>query len=215
MQFQIPVDIFVRLAGVTKRMPNSVNEAEQQTLKCVRLEIKNGIRFAIASNRKIAAIYHLGDTDQPNGCVHIVTDDALIKQCETEKPYNSNLDVFVIPELQTVSLKTTLGYNFPGNGGIFPSFTPLDKWNEWVPKEPVKKANGAMAWTLDDMVALNSASPSGKINFPEIIDVNKPVVLRDREHGHWVGLFMSNMIDEETGKSVPTEPATLPDWWNA
>lgn len=210
MNFEISVETFVRLAGVTKRIPDKVDENEAILLKCVRLERKDGELFALASNRRIAAIYYLGKSDGLDGAAHVVTDPAFVNQCETEKPFNSIIAVTVIPELQMASLKTTLGYNYPGNGAIFPVKTPLSDWRTWLPPI-ITETKGAMAWNLDDMQSLNSASPSGEIAFPEFIDVGKPVVLRDIKTDNWVGLFMANRSDEN-GRMYAIEPAKLPTW---
>lgn len=214
MNFEIPVETFIRLAGVVKRRPDSTESDEHwQALQCVRLENAGGLRFALASNRKVAAIYMLGATQEPDGFVHVTIDKQLLKQCETEKAFNSSLFVTFIPELAIVSLKTTLGYNYPGNGGVFVKNQPLDKWRNWANTETVAASSGAMSWNVEDMIALNSASPSGHIAFPEFIDAEKPVALRDLKVAEWVGLFMANRITD-AGKTYTVEPAELPEWWN-
>lgn len=212
MNFEISCETYIRLCGVTNHLPDNVNEDERTLLPCVRLERKDGETYALASNRKIAAIYYLGKTAGIDGAVHLIKDAALIKQCETEKAFNSSLFVTVIPELQMASAKTTLGYNYAGNAAFFPTKTPLDKWREWAFREPITATKGAMSWTMADMLALNSASPSGIINFPEFIDAMKPVVLRDHKFPDWVGLFMGRRIDD-AGKAYTVDAATLPEWF--
>lgn len=213
MNFTISAEIYVRLANVIKLMPENVTEIERTILKCVRLENKNGHSFAVATNRRIAAIYYLGTTQNPDGVVHLIFDKELIKAAEKEKVYNSIIDVLSIPELKMGTAKTLFGYSFPGNAAIYPDKTPLDKWREWVPDEQPTATIGAMSWTAEYLVMLNAASPSGVVCFPEFIDANKPVVLRDFENANWVGLFMPNRADEN-GKPYTVDPATLPSWWN-
>ncbi|QWY83127.1 hypothetical protein [Rhizobium phage RHph_X2_24] len=212
MNFEISCETFVRLAGVTRRMLDNVADDERAGLKCVRLEYKSGNAYAIATNRKVAAIYHLGTTANPDGVAHVICDDALIKQCETEKPFNSSLFVTALPELQIVSAKTTLGYNYPGNAGVFKYHPQLDRWNTWANPEPVKQSVGAMSWVTEDLLALNAASPSGNLAFPEFIDANKPVTLRDIKFPNFVALFMPNRTDD-AGNVYTVEPAELPEWW--
>lgn len=213
MNFEIPAETFVRLAGVTRRIPVGLDETEIKYLRCVRLERVNGHVFAIASNRKVAAIYHFMDTViGVDGVAHITIDPALIKQCETEKPFNSSLYITVIPELQMASVKTTLGYNYPGNGMIHFAETPLDNWRKWVPDEPITETNGAMSWNIEDMEALNRASPSGEIAFPEFIDASAPVILRDIKSPDWLGMFMPNRVDDN-GRGYTVTPAELPTWF--
>ena len=213
MNFEIPVETYIRLAQVSNFIRKEfVSDEERALLKCVRLENSNGKAYAIASNRKIGAIYYLGAATE-NGAVHINVDDALLQQCEKEKMFNSKIHVVAIPDLGMVSIKTTLGFSMAGNIGFFSSATPLQRWREWVPPEPVKKTKGAMHWVTHDIEALNAASPSGRINFPEFVDATQPVILRDDKFENWLGVFMPNCIDEK-GKVYAVEPATLPTWWN-
>jgi hypothetical protein len=114
--------------------------------------------------------------------------------------------------LNIISLKTTLGFSMASNVGFFSEATPLQKWRTWVETQPITKTKGAMAWTTWDMEALNAAAPSGKIAFPEFIDANKPVILRDLDFDNWLGVFMPNRLDKND-RAYTVEPATLPSWW--
>lgn len=214
MNFTISVETYLRLAALPSRFTSkSVTEDEKKILRCVRLENKNGNAFAISTNRRIAAVYFLGATDQPDGAVHVTIDKRLIDQCETEKSFNSQLFVTTIPMLNAVSLKTTLGYVFPETGGFFTEETPMKLWRTWVPKQEPAASSGAMKWTLSDMFAINASSPSGEIVFPEFIDANQPVIIRDFKVDNWIAMFMANMMED--GKVILAEPAVLPAWWNA
>jgi hypothetical protein len=212
MNFEIPVETYIRLSGVTNYIRESISDEERALIRCVRLEHKDGKTLAIASNRKVAAIYHIGATTEPDGATHLNIDDKLLAQCHTEKPFNSKLFIVALPELGIVSLKTTLGYQ-SATAGFFAPETPLAKWKTWVADEQPTKSNGAMGWHMEDMLALNSASPSGYLNFPEWIDATKPVVLRDPEFPEFVAMFMGNRINDK-GAAYTVEPATLPAWWN-
>ena len=208
MNFEIPAEIYVRLANVTKRIPDD----DGGNLGCVRLENRNGDAFAISTNRRIAAVYYLGKSKDGDGFVHVTNDDVLINQCVSETPFSSILHITAIPELQMASAKTTYGYNYPGNAGVFPPDARLNDWRNLAPATPIKKTNGAMSWTLDDMLSLNSASMSGKLAFPEFIDVRSPVIVRDIEYPNWLGVFMPTRR-EDGGKSYAVEAATVPAWW--
>ena len=218
MNFEISAEIFLRLGNVASVIPqrvlDEIDDATLETIKCVRLEYLNGHYYALASNKKIAAIFYLGKTEQPNGVAHITNDAKLLKQCEAEKAFGSTLFISVVPELQIASVKTTLGYNYPGNAGLFPpAAAPLNSWTTWVPKTQPAASKGAMSWMLDSIEALNKASPSGCVVFPEFIDAMHAVVLRDRDTPNWCGLFMANAYNDQTKKVHTLEPATLPEWW--
>jgi hypothetical protein len=214
MNFILPVETYLRLAALPARFTSkSVTEEEKKLLQCVRLENKNGHAYAIATNRRIAAVFYLGATDQPDGAAHITIDKRLLAQCETEKAFNSQLFVTTIPMLNAISLKTTLGYVFPEAGGFFSDETPMKAWRTWVPKQEAAMSVGAMKWNLSDMMALNACSPSGDVVFPEFIDANQPVIIRDYKVDNWLAMFMSNILTED-GKVMLADPATLPTWWN-
>ncbi|AHJ10738.1 hypothetical protein P106B_55 [Rhizobium phage vB_RglS_P106B] len=212
MNFEIPVETYIRLCGVSNYIRDDIPEDERQLLRCVRLEHKKGHSYALASNRKIAAIYYLGTTTEIDGSAHLSVDNNLLKQCETEKAFNSKLHIIALPELGVISLKTTMGFQVP-QAGFFSLTTPLQSWQTWAPDEPVKASKGAMAWHMTDMQALNAASPSGRIAFPDLIDANKPVVLRDQHFPDWCGLFMGNLVNDK-GQAYTVEAAELPKWWN-
>lgn len=213
MNFEIPCETYIRLCGLTKQFSVRRTEEERASLRCVRLEIKNGARYAIAANGQIGAVYYLGQIDAADEFAHLNADETLIAQCEIEKQYNASLIVTAIQMLNVVTVASTFGYNYPGNVGSFPAATHLENWRTWAPSEPVTKSKGAMGWSLDQIEALNAASPSGRIAFPAFIDHNKPVILRDRKFDNWIGFFMPNAIDDITGEVKAVEPAVLPEWW--
>lgn len=212
MNFEIEVATYIRLAGVTDFIRPEISENEKQHLRCVRLERNKGHTFALASNKKIGAVYYLGKTEGADGAIHMTVDAALLKQCATEKPFNSKIHIVGVPEIGVCSGKTTLGYSHPGNIGTFPQNSPLDTWREWARHDPIAASSGAMHWYLPDVQALNSASPSGHVLFPEFIDANKPVLLRDENDPNWCGFFMVNVLNEQ-GQPYQVEPAELPKWW--
>lgn len=214
MNFEIPVETYIRLARATDFIRDEhISDEERALLRCVRLENANGHSYAIASNRKIGAIYYLGKCNE-NGVVHLNIDATLLQQCEKEKMFNSKLHIVAVPELNMIGLKTTLGFSMASNVGFFTEATPLQRWREWIPTEPVTASKKAMHWVMHDIEALNASSPSGRINFPEFIDANMPVILRDDKFENWMGIFMPNCVDSK-GKVYTVEPAKLPTWWPA
>lgn len=218
MNFEISAENYLRLASITQHVPERVfetsNEETIAAIKCVRLEYKAGKYYAIASNRKIAAIYYLGETKEPDSVIHLASDASLAAQCEMEKSFNSVLTVVSVPELKMATVKTLLGYSFPGNAGVFIDNTPLNLWPRWIPRKGIAASKDAMHWTLQDLEMLNKASPSGRIVFPEFIDANEPVIVRDHANPNWMGVFMANLADEK-GKVQTAKPATVPEWWAA
>lgn len=214
MNIEIASEIFLRLAAVSKTMPLSITDHEKDLLRCVRFEFRDGKKFAIASNRKIAVVYMLGLTPERDQSVHIRTEPALIEQLKREKVFNSVLKVIAMPELGAISVSSNTGYAFQGNPGFFSESTPLKDWPTWIPKNPIEKSqNGAMQWSTECIQTINEASVSGYVNFPEFIDALQPVILRDKDDENWIAMFMPNCADEKTKKVYTCVPATLPAWW--
>lgn len=209
MNFFIKCDVFVRLASVCAFFEPTTPDETKYLCSCVRLENKKGHAYAIATNHQVASIQYLGQTNEPDGVAHVVLDPQLIAQCQTEAQYSSFLQITTVPEIAIGAAKTMLGYNYPGNACFFPDETPMDKWREWGPDKSVAN-RGFMYWELDHITALTKTSPSGKIYFPENIDSDKPIVLRDVYDDNWVGLFIPNT---NPGQKTPREPASLPAWW--
>ncbi len=210
MKFTIPCDTFCRMSSVLSFFEPRVSQEARNQIECVRIENHKGKTYVIATNQQIASIELVGNTSEPDGVAHVANDPDLIKQCEMERNYNSYLEIITIPEIALATAKTMMGYVHNKNVCIWPDITIMDEWRSWGPDSQPKKPNGAMYIETAHMVTLFNASPSGCLVFPEIIDVNVPIVLRDRKNPNWVGLFL--------GRPLPTEqkakPATLPEWWN-
>lgn len=209
MKFIIKCETFARLATVPAFIePNTPEEIKAQ-LSCVRIENIQGNIYAIATNQKIAVVEHIGMTTEPDGVAHVVIDNKLVEQCRNETPYDSSLEIITVPEIALASAKTLFGYSYTGNACIFPDQPILDTWRTWAARDAAKKSKGAMYWNVDHIASLVASCPSGKVVFPEFIDVDKPVILRDIKSDRWIGLFV--------GKPAPldplVEPATLPPWW--
>lgn len=216
MNFEISAEIFMRLAKIPALIPQrvlNIPSEDAESIKCVRLEYRSGNYYAIATNRKICAVYYLGTTAEADAVAHITIDPALVAQCEVEKQFGGKLQIVSIPEMQIVTLKTLFGWNYPGNAGVFPPPQGrLNEWMTWVPKTDVKASVGAMSWSADNVSALVEASPSGRVAFPEFIDAMQPVIMRDIIDPNWFGVFMTNVVDEN--EQVTTiDPARIPAWW--
>lgn len=190
MDFLIKCDVFSRLAQVTRQFDKTTDFDTKKMISCVRLEYRKGHYYAIATNQQIAAIQYLGRTDQPDGEAHVVNDDVLIKQCIQETLYDSSLFVQVIPEFALANIVTTTGWAYKGQGCIYPENGPLDTWRNWFPDKNPTKSNGIMYWNIDHIESLARSSPSGHLYFPKFIDVEKPVVIRDRFDDNWCGLYI-------------------------
>lgn len=202
MDFSIKCDVFNRLAQITLR--------SQPELSCVRLEYKNGHYYAIATNQEIAAIQYLGQTNQPDSVAHVVNDSSIISQGQTEILYDSSLHIQYLPEFATATLMTTMGWQYQKNACIFPDSTPMDKWLEWFPDKIADKNKGVMYWDIDQIELLARSAPSGKLYFPQFIDINEPVIIRDRLCDTWCGLFVPKpSVTEEPIRKGAEKPTWL------
>lgn len=209
MKFTIPCETFYRLSRIISYFQEDTNYEIKQKINTIRLENYKGNLIAIATNQKIAAIEYISPTDQPDGILHVNPHQSLINISKEEKLYNSFIEFVLIPEIHMASAKTMLGFQFQGNAYHFLKDTPLDDWRSWVSEETPKTNNSAMYWDLNHLILLNESSPSGRIIFPKIIDIDIPVVLRDANNPNWVGLFVGKTTPSENKKTI----TTLPKWW--
>lgn len=199
----IKCDVFKRLVKVTDYFHPNTDAETKQYLSCVRLEHSNGHSYAVVTNQKIAAIQYLGTTTHEDGAVHVVNDPKISEQCEVEIPFDSTITV-----QSDGQLSTTLGWGLE-NACIYPANTPMDGWREWFPDEPVRENKGFMYWDVDRVAALVASSTSGKICFPQFIDVDKPIVIRDAFDDDWCGLFIPK---PDVGEQPVKQPAEKPIW---
>lgn len=204
MNTEISCEIYSRLSEI----PISVHpEDKRKYFKSVFIERKANTLFAVVTNGNIAAIERIGEDIGPDECTALTVDPVLIKQCEVETAYNSKLVIVANPLLSFTAIKTTFGYNYPGNGMVqLPDKNHFNAWREWGPDEMPVRTSGAMFWNGAAILMLATASPSNGLCFPEFIDTGKPVVVRDLNSDDWMGLFMP------TADGAKIEPATIPDW---
>lgn len=206
MEISIPCETYVRLAAIS----NYVMDGEKRDyLRCVRVEISNKNIILVATNVKCAAIEFIGTFDVPDYVFHVTVDEKLVNQAKSEMSFNSNITFIADNILQYVSAKTTFGYEFAGNAGIFTNKeNELNLWRDWFPQELPTKTNGGIFAELQLLKLLSESSPSGTVIFPEFIDNKMPVMLQDSIDPNWLGLFMPN---GEVNSRSP-EPFAIPSW---
>ncbi len=204
MQFNIPCEIYSKFA----RLAMTGNDTDWHV---VRIERFKGRQIAIASNRTHAAIYNLGETDQPDGFVNVIANAELIAACEKEIDLKSDLEITPIPALKIASARTTFGFSYAGNAVAFDDKTKLEIWRTFL--DPPKKSRGAMFLKFTTIKNLILTSPSGSVAFPEFIDPAKPVVLRDAVDDNWLGILrVTRQLHDGTVSEI--EPAKIPAWAN-
>jgi hypothetical protein len=211
MLFHIKCSTFVRLASVCGFFESSTDEEIRTKLNTVRLENHKGKTIAIVSNNKVAAIEVVNTSPAgENGYAHVVLDPALIQQCQAESFLDGVLSINTIPEIATAMASTSSGWQYQGNACHWFEDSYLDNWRELAPAASAIMSDGIMMWNLYHLETLLKSSPSGKVYFPQFINAKEPVVLRDRENPHWVGLFVPKPHEDEI-----KIPAVLPEWWRA
>lgn len=160
----------------------------------------------IATNGKLLAVENVPSLDLSEP-VHLVLDDALIKQCEVEAKASGRLDLIVT--MGMVMCKSTFGYQAP-----IQTFTgPTPNWDRWreVIADAQKQSDvpgGVMVWDAQDIYDLARSSPSGRVEFPKVIDASKRcIVIRDSASHDWCGFFVPTITD---GKHY--SGAVVPGW---
>lgn len=192
---KIPCETIARMSRLRHSDPNSEFSA-------FRLESDK----LIASNRKLMAIEHVPSiqTVEP---LHVAIDDALLEQCRTESQYGGTLEL--VAAMGMVIGKTTFGYQ-SGNLAYQGQISEWSRWAEVIActRTPAKASSGVMVWSADDIALLASASPSGVVEFPKVIDATAmSIVIRDSTTHDWVGFFHPKVTD---GKHY--SGAVVPGW---
>ena len=167
----------------------------------LKIEINSGRCYLIGSNDYVACVEYLGESDQSNdSCYITLTPEAVNKEADVAGSFTFE----TLPELAMGSTFTTSG-NIYNDVIIWPDSCVLDKWREWFVMSDT--AEGFMYCNLFQIESLWHCSPSGEITFPEVINANEPVIVRDVNNANWLGVFIPAIDDKKLIK-----PATLPEW---
>lgn len=198
-EITLSCETFLRISRITDDMPSDMHPSWST------LRFDSGC--VIATDRSFMAIENF--TSQQFSAFHIIRDDALLAQCETEAKFNSRMTIVVNEFLKFAVIKTSLGYQTAANvlytGELDPAW---EKWKSVAQKcaEPAPKHTGPMFMSAEGVARLVSSSPSGLVVFEEIIDVNRPALVRDVKDYHWIGLFHPTSLHDHYAA------ATLPTW---
>lgn len=201
-EITLSCETFLRINRVIENLPSDMHPSWST------LRFENGC--VIATDKSFMAIENF--SSQQFAPFHIVRDEALLAQCETESKFNSRMTIVVNEMLKFAVIKTSLGYQTATNMLFVEPIDPAwDKWRGLVEqcREPATRANGPMFWALSGIERLTASSPSGMIVFEELIDVNRPTLIRDVTDYHWLGVFHPTSMQEHY------TAASLPSWINA
>lgn len=209
MQFLMASDTYYRL---TRILEHPKKDEQRQELRNIYLEAVDGNIVAVVSNGKVlAAEFICRNPESYNWNFDLVYTPQLAEAARKEIDFGGKLEIIWTPELKMAAVKTTFGYQHPGNAAVMHTGTHIlrEKWRKIVP-EPVKASKGAMALHVDHLTPLGAASPSGEIVFPAFFDSALPVIVRDRHDPNWLGVFIPHLDD---GKgAVKVDPAIIPNW---
>lgn len=201
--YKISANTIKRFANVIKFFEPTTEEYDKNLLSTIRLENKNGKSFAIVSNHQIAAIEFAGTTSEPDSVVHLKVTEQLTNLCIM----GGNLTFTIMPEILISTVQNDYGM-MVSDCCFWSAEGPLNDWRKWAAPDATA-TEAVMQWSLFNVESMIAASPSGKVNFPQFINANKPVTVRDAMYENWVGLFFP--------KPSPTDPAAnpakLPEWW--
>jgi hypothetical protein len=200
MEIIIPCDVIARLSVMLAHESDGTEEC----FTYFRIE-KNLI---IATNKKFMAIEKIWGTAL-DGHVYLRPLPALIEACRNEALYKSQLQINVVPQVRLSSARTTLGAIFADC--INWDIAPDAKFNDWrviVDRANAPKSAKAPVYlNLSLLEMLVQSSPSRAIVFPEIINIDHPMLVRDVSDDGWLGLFQPYTMYEKY------KAAVLPHWW--
>lgn len=197
MPFSIPCHVFAR-AG---RGAFKGDDAQYPAIKGVRVQNLKGAVLVIATNRQFLTVDYVGQTDEPDGFVHVSPD--LIEPCSRFAETDENLTITPAPGWTVAQIG--MSYFHPFNAsieGAFPDWQPL------IPTGNPSKPNGALGLNVEAMRWLAEVSPNGEFVLPTAYDIDKPVIVRDVKDPDWFAIFLSLEHRNQSFK-----PATLPTWF--
>lgn len=198
-EISLSCETFLRISHITDDMPSDMHPS----WSTVRFD--SGC--IVATDRSFMAIENF--TSAKFEPFHILRDPALLAQCETESKFNSRMTIVVNEMLKFAVIKTSLGYQTTAN--VLYTGEIDSAWEKWKSvaqkcKEPAPKQTGPLFMSVDGIARLIASSPSGLVVFEEIIDVNRPALVRDVKDYQWIGLFHPMSLHDHYS------PATLPTW---
>ena len=173
-------------------------------LEDLKIEITGGKIYLIGTNKNFACVQYLGESKEPEDSCYINNIDSLKEVVNRESGIAGSLTFDTIPDLATGSVVDTLGQVYT-DFIDWPDESVLDNWYNWF--ELSTEQNGFLYFDMLDIETLWRVSPTGELVFPEVIDANKPVIVRDVNDNNWVGVF----IPAKDSKTA-LQPATLPEW---
>ena len=199
-KFTVKAETLQRFVALYKSLEPKASE----DFKCFRIEIYKGKMILIGCNQFVACAEFLGETDQSDDICYIKVNNQLLDSIEKEVNIAGVYTFETLPEL-------AMGTTFTSDGNKYNDFiiwldeSPLDNWRKWFKVSTESK--DFMYCTLYQIQTLFETSPTGEIVFPEIINANEPVIVRDVNNANWLGTFIPAIDDKKLLK-----PATLPEW---
>lgn len=188
----IPCETIVRLSALLGEAPFNA------------LRLDNG--RVIATDRKFAVVERVAPFD---GVAHVLLTDALVEQCRLETQFSSSLTVTPNDALGWTTAVTTMAWQSAEN--LFAPSDPLfDAWYDKIvtPCLGEPTSNGALTAYADQLARLARSAPSGSVTFEPVVDIRRPIVVRDIHSPDWVGFFMPRL---DSGEGLWTG-ATVPNW---
>lgn len=207
--FKITAEEFLRLAQVIEFFESNVREDEKVKINTIRLENKNGRGIAVVTNKKVASIQDLGSTDSPDGVCYLKITPQLSELAKRGAQRGLPIQISTIPEIAMATAQITGEYLndvchwFDEN--------PLDNWRSWIRQAPAT-SSGIMSWDLFHIETLIKSSPSGQVVFPEFIDADKPLMIFDRFHAGWVGVFIPSELQLSPDIVHMIKGRHIPNW---
>lgn len=199
----IKTEVLRRFAKIPTFFEPTTPEDIKKEISVIRLEIKDGKQFVVATNQQIAAVEFISVTDSPDDVCYLKLSDSLKNYLAEQK--DGDFIVDTIPELAMATASAD-GYE-DYEPCLWFDENIMDSWRSWFGKPIIKHSNDPMVWDLYHVETLFESSPSGSIVFPAFIDPHKPMVLRDHDKDNWCGVFIP---DDKHYQNV--EPAELPEW---
>lgn len=194
MEIKIPCEVLVRLSKLFDQ------PTDNDVTDYMMFRFENG--KIIVTNRQVLICEKIANFA---GVFHMKFDRNLIKQCQTETMFKSDVTLMWLDAIQALTAVTTLGYQHDQN--LYVPINACPKINDWqnLLTNPATSSSGVMFWRKSVIVGITDCAPSGNIYFPEHIDTTRPIVVRDEQDDTWFAVFIPGTTTRDLKSArVPT-----------
>lgn len=204
--FNVKCETLLRFLNLCSFFEPSVETQTVEKLNAVYLENKDGMTFIVATNSMVAAVERVGFTQEPDGFAYFKNDETIKNKIKQGSLEDLTVKIVTLPQFAMSTLTIGNGSDIVNCCKWFDD-SPFKNWRNWF-QDQDGDVKGFMYWDVFHVESLMKASKSGCVIFPEKINAEKPIIIRDRYNPEWVGSF----FPQPPVGQVIVNSAKKPEW---